>query len=113
MPQATVPTAALPRPRSDDPELQRQLVSLTDGLNALIAVFNGARFIEDVTCRAGVTTRIAHGLGRRLRGYVIIRKDSSDAAGHEHDEQSRHSDTDQFLYLRFEGYSPTISLLVF
>lgn len=100
-------------PTTVEPELRKHLTRQNEAINGLLDVFNGARPIDSVSCEAGVTKKIAHGLGRRLRGYLITRIDSGDAAAYHLDEQDQHSDTDQFLYLRFEGLSPTISLLVF
>lgn len=104
----------IPRPPTHvDPALRAHLQHQADAVNGLINLFNGARLIEDVTCTAGESTKIAHGLGRRLRGYIIVRINSGAALAYLHDEQTEHTDTDKHLYLRAEGFSPTLSLLVF
>lgn len=82
--------------------------SITD-----VSVLSGIRLLENIELTAGETRRIAHGLRRKLRGYVVVRCSASASMGHMHDEQLEHTDTDKYLYLRPEGFSPTVSLLVF
>lgn len=74
---------------------------------------DGIRLVENVVLVDGVTKRISHGLRRKLRGWIVVRTSTSDALAALHDEQATHSDTDVYLYLRANGYSPTVSLLVF
>jgi hypothetical protein len=78
-----------------------------------LSVFDGARLLADVPLVSGVTKRIPHGLGRKLRGYLVVRTSTGAALGYLCDEQSTHTDTATYLYLRAEGYSPTVSLIVF
>lgn len=80
---------------------------------APIAALDGIRLIEGVALVDGTTKRIAHGLGRKLRGWLVVRTSTGDALGCMYDEQTTHTDTDVYLYLRTDGYSPTVSLLVF
>lgn len=62
----------------------------------------------------GVTQRIAHGLGRQLRGYVVVGIRNNAAAGYIEDEHDgRHGDTSTFMYLRAVGFDPTVDLVVF
>jgi hypothetical protein len=99
--------------RVKDPTTARALRSVAD-LMPNVSVFDGCRLIEGVELESGVTKRIAHGLGRRLRGWLVVRIDSGTALGFMYDEQADNASlSDTFLFLRAEGYSPTISLLVF
>jgi hypothetical protein len=99
--------------RTKDATTTRALRSVADQMPD-VSVFDGCRLVESVALESGVTKRIPHGLGRRLRGWLIVRIDSGAALGYVYDEQSTNASTsDTFLYLRAEGYSPTVSLLVF
>jgi hypothetical protein len=97
----------------DDVATNKAIGDLRRVLDGRRGPLDGSRLLEDVELTSGVTTRIPHGLGRRLRGWLVVRIDGGAALGFVYDEQSSHTDTDRFLYLRAEGYSPTVSLLVF
>lgn len=77
------------------------------------AALDGVRLIADVQLTSGETKRIAHGLGRKLRGWIVVRTSEGNTSAYLHDEQREHPDTDVYLHLRAEGYSPVVSLLVF
>lgn len=76
-----------------------------------LGVFEGARALDGIVLQDGVTKRIVHGLGRKLRGWLVVRINSS--GGTLLDEQATHSDGKTYLYLKAVGYSPTVSLVVF
>lgn len=102
-----------PRPtRTGKPDVDRAIDEVMAAMPPK-TVLSGARLIENLRLASGQTHRIAHGLGRKLQGWLIVRNDSGNAAGYIYDEQSAHADTDRFLYLRVEGYTPTVTLLVF
>lgn len=96
----------------DDPKTSKALDEIRASLPDH-AVLDGIRLISGVSLTAGSTKRIAHGLGRKLSGWIQVRINTGAAAGYIYDQQSTHDDTDTYLYLRAEGFSPTISLLVF
>ncbi len=73
--------------------------------------FDGARLIEGVQLAAGVTKRVIHGLGRKPRGYLVVKASTGAVMSCLYDET--HADSDVYLYLRAEGYSPVVSLLIF
>lgn len=77
------------------------------------SILDSVRLLENVVLVDGVTKRIAHGLKRKLRGWFVVRTNAGEALGSLYDEQSSHTDTDTFLYLRADGYAPTLSLVVF
>jgi hypothetical protein len=78
-----------------------------------LEALDGLRLLENVQLTSGVTARVPHGLGRKPRGWLVVRTDSGAALGYIYDEQRTQAKTDVYLYLRAEGYSPLVSLLVF
>lgn len=77
-------------------------------------VFSGARLLRAVTLTNGVTKRFAHGLGRQIQGYLVVGIRNNAAACYLDDEHdNRHTDTDTFAYIRADGASPTVDLVVF
>lgn len=97
---------------SGDSAVDKAIQVVHGGLSDL-SVFDGARLLPDIQLTAGTTTRVPHGLRRKLRGWLIVRNNSGSTLGYVHDEQSSNSDTQKYLYLRCEGYSPVVSVLVF
>ena len=93
-------------------EVDRALIALQATFPDL-SVFEGVRQLDGIALEDGVTRRIAHGLGRKLRGWLVVRISSGDPLSALYDEQSMHNDTDKYLYLRADGFAPTLSLLVF
>lgn len=65
--------------------------------------------IEDIELSSGVSTKIAHKLGRTVKGWIVIRKN---AAQHVYDENSGQTDLDTYLHLKAGG-NVTISIWVF
>lgn len=71
----------LPLPREHTGDRQTQAMQVTAGRTA--STLNGCPFIvgnhvEDLTITAGANNRVAHGLGRKVRGYIVTRSDSAD-----------------------------------
>lgn len=79
-----------------------------------VGVFDGARLRKDVVLVDGVTQRIAHGLGKPIQGYIVVGIRNNAAAGYLSDEHDgRHGDTSKFMYIRADGFAPTVDLVVF
>ena len=96
-----------------DPATQRALEDIRRNA-AEPGVFAGARVLKDVQLVSGTTLKLSHGLGRRLSGWIIVSIDRGAALSFIHDEQREHSElTDRFLFLRAEGISPKVNVLVF
>lgn len=94
------------------PDVSQALDDLRSAVPDL-GFLSGARLIEGVQLTAGSTTAVLHGLNRPLKGWLVARTNTNAAAGYLYDEQDSHPDTNKFLYLRAEGYSPKINLVVF
>lgn len=104
---------SLPRAISvDDPATERALSAIREEMPA-VAALNGVRLLEGIQLTAGQTKRIAHGLGRKLRGWLVVRINLGASLGYIYDNQSTVTDGDVYLHLTAEGYSPKVSLLVF
>lgn len=99
-----------PKVSSGIPLVDKAIAALT---STSPSPLDGIRLIENVSLVSGQTKRIVHGLKRKLRGYLVVKSSAGAAMGYMYDEQLLRADTDIYLYLRTEGYSPTISLLVF
>jgi hypothetical protein len=99
-------------PMTNHPPTDKALMAIQGALTG-VQVLDGVRLIESVVLTGGETKVIPHGLGRKLRGYLVVKSSAGAALGYLYDEQASHSDTATYLYLRAEGYSPTVSLLVF
>lgn len=101
----------------DDPATQRQANTMVDAINELVTspILRG-RIIDDISTTAGQRTRVRHGLGRKLRGWMLI-KSSVTVSNHLYDEQASnsHEDRELWLYLNDGGTDGTykISLWVF
>jgi hypothetical protein len=59
-----------------DEETTKQVEPLVDRFNEVtnVPILQG-RLLEDVGVKEGTTTRIRHGLGRKLRGWIVVRRD--------------------------------------
>jgi hypothetical protein len=73
-----------------------------------LEVLDGARLVEGVVLTSGVQKRIAHGLGRKYRGFLPC---SISAAATFIDDKTK-PDRDTYLYLTSSA-NTTISLVVF
>lgn len=97
-----------PPTRLDVDRTLRRLTSAKAGL------FDDAKLIKGVTLIDGVVVRRAHGLGHPIRGYLVVGARTGDAAGYITDEHdTRHGDLGQFMYIKANGFSPTVDLVVF
>jgi hypothetical protein len=77
-------------------------------------IFAGARVSKDIVLSDGVVQRIAHGLSKKLQGYIVVGIRDNDALGTIEDEHDgRHGDTGTFAYLKAVGHSPTVDVLFF
>jgi hypothetical protein len=88
---------------------QAQLVNVVDQLNR-IPLLDG-RQIGPIVLAAGVTKDIVHGLGRTLRGWIIVRVGYSGATAV---VQEASGNPDEALFLRLScAQAVTLSLWVF
>ncbi len=95
---------------------------VADTLNPLVDRFNEVvdvpilqgRLLENVEIQKEVTTKIKHGLERKLRGWIVVKNGSTISL---HDEQADNDREDQelWLFLNTGGTGETfkISLWVF
>ena len=67
------------------------------------------RLIESISLSSGTTSKIAHKLGRKIIGYIVVGKN---AAQHVYDENSGKSDLDTYLHLT-SGGTVTVNIWVF
>jgi len=65
--------------------------------------------VEDIDLASGTTTKVAHKLGRNLRGWVVVGRT---AAQHVYDANAGKTDLDQFLHLTAGG-TVTVNIWVF
>jgi len=65
--------------------------------------------IEDIDLASGTSTKIAHKLGRKLRGWIVVGRT---AAQHVYDENAGETDLDEFLHLTAGG-TVTVNVWVF
>ena len=71
----------------------------------------GQVFLSDLALTSGVTSKIPHKLGRKLKGWVVTRIDTTGVTIK--DLQSTNPTPNKTLWLEPAGGSPTISLMVF
>lgn len=67
------------------------------------------RLISDIDLASGTVSKIAHKLGRKLQGWVIVGKG---AAQHVYDNNSGQSDLDEYIHLTAGG-TVTVNVWVF
>jgi hypothetical protein len=89
--------------------------ALTDRFNETVDVpILQGRLIENVVIQKEVTTKIRHGLGRKLRGWIVVKNSSTQSL---HDQQSDNKNEDQELWLFLDTGGTcdtfTVSLWVF
>lgn len=71
----------------------------------------GQVFLENVTLSDGVTAKIPHKLGRKLKGWTVVRCNTAGVTFH--DLQDSNPKQDETLWLQPTGGSPRITLMVF
>lgn len=86
----------------------RELRGLVDGRSFT----DGAKVLTDLELTTSVQ-RIAHGLGRRPVGYLVVRTKTAAAAFVVADENDGKRDLALFLHLKTVGTAATVDLLVF
>ena len=67
------------------------------------------RLISDIDLASGTVSKIAHKLGRKLQGWVIVGKG---AAQYVYDNNSGQSDLDEYIHLTAGG-TVTVNVWVF
>ncbi len=92
----------------DDVKTQRAIDLVKNAVPDL-DVIAGLRSLGSIALVDGVQKRVAHGLGRKYRGRVVV---TQSAAAHILDDTGK-SDTATYIYLTASGGSPTVTLLVF
>ena len=65
--------------------------------------------LEDILLASGVTSKVAHKLGRKLIGWIVVGKN---AAQHVYDANSGKTDLDQYIHLTAGG-TTTVNVWVF
>lgn len=93
-----------------DPELQSLQYRLEETLRPVTdsSIIDG-RLIEDISLASGTTSKIAHKLGRKLRGWIVTGKN---AAQHIYDDNSGKTDLDTYIHLTASG-TVTVNIWVF
>jgi len=93
-----------------DPDLNRVQSRLQDTLMPVMdsSIIDGL-LITDQALASGTTSIISHGLGRKIKGWIVVGKN---AAQHVYDVQSSNDNPDKFLYLTAGG-TVTVDLWVF
>jgi hypothetical protein len=98
----------------DDVGTNKALGDLKRQLDAKRSIMDGARILEDVALTTGSWARIAHGLGRRPRGYFVARTVAAPGAAYAvYDDNNNRTDGDRFLYLRTVGSDVTVDLVAY
>lgn len=77
---------------------------------AAIDILQG-KLIEAVVLTGGTTRKIAHGLGRKPRGWIVVKQKGWTSTGYMNEVD--HGSKDRELWLLAYGMDPTISLWVF
>lgn len=97
----------------DDPTISRALDDIRK--RAVEAgLLQNAVEVLDVQLSTSDVVRVAHKLGRKVRGYFISRVRSTPGAAFSvFDELSQNTDTDRYLYLRAVGAAPRVDLVVY
>ena len=93
-----------------DPEIQNLQYRLEETLRPVTSssVIDG-NLIEDISLASGTTSKIAHKLGRKLIGWIIVGKD---AAQHVYVVNSGKTDLDTYIHLTAGG-TVTVNIWVF
>jgi len=90
------------------PDTSRAIDEVRELANTLAAVeLLDGRLLEDQALGNGTTTKLNHGMGRALRGYLIVRQDT---AGTVHEVSG--ADATRQLWLQASA-AMTVSLWVF
>lgn len=71
----------------------------------------GHVFLDDIQLTSGVTSQIPHKLGRKLKGWVVIRINTTGVTIK--DLQLTNPHPEKTLWLQPAGGSPKVSLMVF
>lgn len=93
-----------------DTAVDKALDAIRDVVALRSDLFEG-RLIEDVQLTSGITSRVPHKLGRKLKGYVIVRCNTASVTFS--DSQNSATEPDKYLHIRPTGGSPLVSILVF
>jgi len=93
-----------------DPELQEFEFRVEDTFRPITdsSIIDG-RIISDIELSSGTISKIAHKLGRKLQGWVIVGKN---AAQHVYDDNSGQTDLDTYIHLTAGG-TVTVNVWVF
>ena len=67
--------------------------------------------LEDIELSGGVTRKLAHGLGRAPRGWMVVRQKGWTSTGYLNEVD--HGKKNEQLWLKAIGMDPTLSLWVF
>ena len=84
-----------------DPQVREMQYRLEETLRPVTgsSILDGI-LISDISLASGTTTKVAHKLGRKLIGWIVVGKS---AAQHVYDENSGQTDLDTYLHLTAGG----------
>ena len=95
---------------SRDPDVKNLQYRLEETLRPVTGSFIvDGRMIEDIDLASGTTSKIAHKLGRKLVGWIVV---SKNAAQHVYDVNSGKTDLNLYIHLTASG-TTTVNVWVF
>jgi len=105
-----MPIRRYERVTTDNPVLKEIQERVEDALLPVVdsSIIDG-KLLTGHVLASGTTSVIAHGLGRKLKGWVVV---SKNAAQHVYDAQASNDSPDIFLHLTAGG-AVTVDLWVF
>lgn len=84
-------------PDTGDSTLDRALYELQEAQRRAELPFAEGRQVDNVEITAGTRARVAHGLGRTLRGWWVVRRSANSVV---YDEQTSNNFQDRELWLQ-------------
>jgi hypothetical protein len=95
----------------EDEPLSQQMGPVVDRFNEItdVPILQG-RLLEDVSVKEGNITRVKHGLGRKLRGWIVVRRNTT--VGIFSDQQVDNKKEDEELWLILTTGTATATYMV-
>lgn len=105
-----MPIRRYERVTTDNPVLKEMQERVEDALLPIVdsSIIDG-KLLTGHVLASGTTSVIAHGLGRKLKGWIVV---SKNAAQHVYDVQASNDSPELFLHLTAGG-AVTVDLWVF
>lgn len=108
------PSVLVKPTQAADPATTKALDDLRRAVNVRVGLMDQAILLEDVALVTADWARVAHNLGRRPRGYIVVRTKAAPGAAYSvYDDNDNQTDSQRFLYLRSIGANVTVDLAVF